>query len=63
MEKNDCAESRRFERVIRVCNNAMETSLRECPDPMRTPELCESCGNEPCVNAWKELEQLWKESE
>ena len=53
---------RRHQHVIEVCNQAMRTSLQECPFPLREPGDCEGCGNEPCVKAYKKLEELWKES-
>lgn len=54
---------RHAQHVIDTCNQAMQTSLRECPFPLRKPADCESCGNEPCIQVYKKLEKLWKESE
>ena len=54
---------RMAQNVIDICNQAMRTSLRECPFPLRKPGDCEACRNEPCVKAYKKLEALWKESE
>ncbi len=51
----------RIQRVISVNNNAMETALRECPYPLRTPADCAACQNPACVAAWEGQEKLWKE--
>ena len=54
---------RRYQHVIDTCNQAMATARRECPFPLRKPGDCEACRNEPCVKAYRKLEELWKEGE
>lgn len=49
--------------VFNIQNQAMKTVLRECPNPMRKPEDCATCGNEACINAWKEQNKLWGQPE
>ncbi len=49
--------------VFRIQNRAMQTALRECPNPMRKPEDCAACGNEACIKAWKEQNKLWDQPE
>ena len=51
----------RISRVISVNNNAIETALRECQYPLRTPANCATCQNSACVAAWEAQEKLWKE--
>lgn len=46
--------------IIETQNRAMRTVLNECPFPLRTPETCQECGNEACVQAWKEQNKIWK---
>lgn len=52
---------RMAQNVIDICNQAMRTARRECPIWDRTPRDCEACGNEPCVKAWRKLEEMWRE--
>ena len=52
---------RQQQHVIDTCNQAIRTSLQECPFPLRKPDDCGGCGNEPCVHAWRKLEEMWRE--
>lgn len=50
--------------IMETQNRAMRTVLNECPFDLRTPETCRDCGNEACVQAWKEQNEIWgKDSE
>lgn len=45
--------------IIETQNRAMRTTLNECPFPLRTPETCQECGNEACIQAYKEQDKIW----
>ena len=47
-------------KVFQIQNQALKAAI-SCPFELRTPEICRECGNETCVNAWKEQQRLWQE--
>lgn len=50
--------------IIETQSRAMRTVLNECPFDLRTPETCRDCGNENCIIAYKEQNEIWgKDSE
>ena len=49
-------------RVEAIANARLRCSAM-CPIWNHTEEDCEFCGNEECVEAWKELEKLEGDSE
>ena len=50
------------DKVFNTQNAALRAAIN-CPLPLRKPSDCRSCGNEECVNAYKEQNKLWPENE
>ena len=48
------------DKVFNTQNAALRAAIN-CPLPLRKPSDCRSCGNEECVNAYKEQNKLWPE--
>jgi hypothetical protein len=48
------------DKVFNTQNAALRAAIN-CPLPIRTPSDCRNCGNEECVNAYKEQNKLWPE--
>lgn len=47
-------------RIYEICNASLRCAI-ECPLPVRTPEDCAACGNEPCLKAKAALDALWSD--
>lgn len=48
------------DKVFNTQNAALRAAIN-CPLPVRKPSDCRSCGNEECINAYKEQNKLWPE--
>ncbi len=48
---------------IRLITNASLRCGIECPIWDRTPEHCEFCGNQACIESKKALNELWAEKD
>lgn len=48
------------DKVFNTQNAALRAAIN-CPLPLRKPSDCRNCGNEECVNAYKEQNKLWPE--
>ena len=51
---------RKSDKVFNTQNAALRAAIN-CPLPVRKPSDCRSCGNEECINAYKEQNKLWPE--
>jgi hypothetical protein len=49
------------DKVFNTQNAALRAAIN-CPLPLRKPSDCRNCGNEECVNAYKEQNKLWPEN-
>jgi len=46
-------------RVLEIQNQAL-AAANKCPFPLRTPEMCEGCGDLDCVEAYELQKALWE---
>jgi hypothetical protein len=46
-------------KVFNIQNQAL-AAANKCPFPMRTPEMCDGCGDLDCIEAYELQEALWK---
>jgi len=46
-------------RIFEIQNQAL-AAANQCPFPMRTPEMCDGCGDLDCIEAYELQEALWK---
>lgn len=51
-----------YRRLRKICNASLRCAI-DCPIWDRTPEHCEFCGNQACIEPKKALDELWAEKD
>lgn len=59
---NDIRQRLEYCRLRKACNASLRCGI-ECPIWDRTPEHCEFCGNQNCIESKKALDELWAEKD
>ena len=51
-----------YRRLRKICNASLRCAI-DCPIWDRTPEHCEFCGNQSCIDAKKALNEMWADKD